>query len=238
MFRKLTDLNASTRASETVLQHGENLMSHFAKHLAKAFFIAFAVGSLAGGTIVPLLLARVANAADDEGNAKPPVAKNPKQLGELLFAAIQASDENKAAALIPPQNIAEKAIAALPFPDEETKRKQSPILQKHFSDLKPKFAAVLKAMAEFAKANKIDWKSARVVEVEAKTRVGREGVERFSKMKVRIALHKESEASVTIEMDDGSKFGDAWYFTDAPLAIEVVRDGKTVRQDLREPENQ
>lgn len=210
-------------------------MAGSTKHLHRACVVAFAIGTFAGGVTVLPSFTIAANAADDEGKTKTPVAKDPKQLGELLFAAIQAGDESKVAAVIPPQDVADKAIAALPFPDEETKRKQAPLLQKHFADLKPKFAAVLKSTAEFAKTNEIDWRSARVVEVEAKTRVGREGVEQFSKMTIRIALDKESEASVTIEMDDGSKLGDAWYFTDAPLAIEVVRDGKTVRHNLRKP---
>jgi hypothetical protein len=209
-------------------------MSYDPMLMRPRFHLAFAFAAITGGAF---LLPLTSEAAADEETKDVPAAKAPQQLGELLFAAIQSGDEGKAAALIPPQEVAEKAIAALRFPDEETKRKQTPLLKKHFADLKPKFAAMLKSTAEFAKVNKIDWKDARVVEVDAKTRVGREGVEQFSKMKVQIVLGSDAKASVTIEMDDGSKLGDAWYFTDAPLAIEVVRDGKTAREDLRKPAN-
>jgi hypothetical protein len=161
------------------------------------------------------------------------VAKDPKQLGELLLAAIQAGDAKKIAALVPPKDVAEKVIEAIPFPDEATKRKQAPLALKHFAELTPKFGEMLKQAKAFADANKFDWKDARVVEVEAKTKVGREGWESFSKMQLRIAIGDEESPSLTLEMDDGAKLGDAWYFTDAPLLIELERDGKTIRQHFK-----
>lgn len=174
-----------------------------------------------------------AAAVDDTATDKMSVAKDPKQLGEMLLAAIRAGDAKKIAALVPPKDVAEKAIEAIPFPDEATKRKQAPLALKHFTELTPKFGEMLKQTKEFAEANEFDWKDARVVEFEAKTKVGREGWESFSKMKIHIAIGKEESPSITLEMDDGAKLGDAWYFTDAPLLIELQREGKAIRQHFK-----
>jgi hypothetical protein len=209
-------------------------MRFLAKRLSRPLVVRKKVAVLvlvaAAGALA--ILNAAAHAKDDKDDASVG-AKNPQQLAELFVATVQAGEKTKAGELVPPKDIAEKAVAALPFSDEETRRKQTPLLIDHFAGLKPKFGESLKLAADFAKENKFDWKNVSVKAVEVKTRVGPEGMERFSKMTIRLSLADDKESSITIEMDDGTKFGDVWYFTDAPLAIELHRDDKTVRQGLR-----